>query len=173
MLHVANMRYGRLSILTVPRFRDRHLRRLNIGPTLMDHRVQHRVHGAAKAEERKPQTRLSRCRCSKWHLLEQDTATFWEHLFNEVTRHDEGRFVSTTDEAGDGSSGRGRLLLWECDATACGDGKEGTAVHGQDPGTQHAKSSPLSALSRPTNFGAEESQQRLVLQGHDGPAPWE
>jgi hypothetical protein len=96
----------------------------------------------------------------------------WKHRFDEVPRNDEGRFVSATDEAGDGSSGRGRLLLWECDATACGDREEGIAVHGQDPETQHVKSSPLSALSWPTNSGAEESQQRLVLQGHGGPVPW-
>jgi hypothetical protein len=51
-----------------------------------------------------------------------------------VPRHDEGRLVSTADEAGNGSGGHGRLLLWECDAAAYSDGEEGTAVHGQDPG---------------------------------------
>jgi len=53
--------YGirRLSILLVSRSHDRRLRRLNIDPAIVDHRAHHRVHEAAEAEERKPQTRLS------------------------------------------------------------------------------------------------------------------
>jgi hypothetical protein len=96
----------------------------------------------------------------------------WEHPFDEVPVTTKGALFPPPTRLERGPAGPEdycygsamSLLNW------VGDGEEGTAVC-MDPGMQEASVSPLPALSRPANFGAEESQRLLVPQGHGGPAP--
>src|SRR5947199_5417148 len=52
VLQAANTEYGRLSVLIVPRSRDRHLRWLNIDPVLMDHRACARGDGGGRTKNK-------------------------------------------------------------------------------------------------------------------------
>jgi hypothetical protein len=113
VLQAANTGYGRLSILTVPRSRDRHLRRLDVNPALMI--IEPNIVCTRQRRRKSGNHKHDYCAALHWSRIRRRLGPF-----DEVPRHDERRFASTTDEAGDGSSGSGRLLLWECDATACG-----------------------------------------------------
>jgi hypothetical protein len=102
----------------VPRSRDRHLRQLNINPALMiiEPNIVCTRQRRQKSGNHKHDYRAAAA--TGWHSLEQDTAAFGSTRSTRSPGTTKG--ASSTDEAGDGSSGRGRLLLWECDATACG-----------------------------------------------------